>query len=71
MEQGKPKPKKREKLASDVAIYLKEVGRKAQKGQEPNDRGYDRELERKLRRMRPEDVDALIRSGEDDDESPS
>ena len=70
MPDGKLKQQKREKLASNVAVYLKEVGRKAQKGQEPNDRGHDRELERKLRRMRPEDIDALMRSGEDDDVPP-
>lgn len=65
MKDGTPNPKKRERLANDVAIYLKKVGRKAQKGQEPNDRVYDRELERKLQQLRPEDFDALIRAGDD------
>ncbi len=62
-----PKPKKRDKLASDVAIYLREVGRKAQKGQEPNDRGHDRELERKLKRMSPLEIDALTRADDDEE----
>jgi len=64
-----PKSKIPGRLASDVAVYLRQVGRKAQKGQNPNDRGHDRELEQKLRQMRPEDFDALIRAGEDDDET--
>ncbi len=61
-----PKPRKRKKLASDIAIYLREVGRKAQKGQEPNDRGHDRELERKLKRMSPFEIDALTRAEDED-----
>jgi hypothetical protein len=69
MADNKPKQQRRERLASDVAVYLKEVGRKAQKGRDPNDRGHDRELERKLRRMRPEELDALMRSGDDEHSS--
>ena len=61
-----PKPRKRKKLASDIAIYLREVGRKAQNGQEPNDRGHDRELERKLKRMSPFEIDALTRAEDED-----
>jgi len=61
-----PKPRKRKKLASDIAIYLREVGRNAQKGQEPNDRGHDRELERKLKRMSPFEIDALTRAEDED-----
>lgn len=67
MADEKPSKKGRQRLASDVAVYLREVGRKTQKGRDPNDRGHDRELERKLRRMRPEDVDALMRSGDDEE----
>lgn len=62
-----PKPKKRDKLASELAIYLREVGRRAQKGQEPNDRGHDREFERKLKRMSPLEIDALARAEDEDD----
>jgi hypothetical protein len=66
MDDGRSVPKKRARLASDLAIYPKKAGRKAQKAQEPNDRGYDHALQRKLRRMRPQDVDALMRDGDDD-----
>lgn len=56
---------KKQRLANATATYLRQIGRKAQKGVEPNDRAYDRKLDHKLKRMRPEDVDALFR-GEDD-----
>ena len=48
-----------------AARYLREVGRRKQKGQEPNDRVHDRRLEQKLKRLAPEEVDALFR-GETD-----
>ena len=56
---------KKQRLANATATYLRQIGRKAQKGAEPNDRAYDRKLDHKLKRMRPEDVDSLFR-GEDD-----
>ena len=52
-------------VVDKTAEYLRVVGRKAQKGQEPNDRGVDHEFEQKLKRMSPEQVDALFR--EDDE----
>lgn len=56
---------RKQRLGAATARYLRQIGRKAQKGVEPNDRQYDRELDEKLKRMRPEDVDALFR-GEGD-----
>ncbi|AOH84610.1 hypothetical protein AWL63_12160 [Sphingomonas panacis] len=58
---------KKERLAAETAVYLRQIGRKAQKGQEPNDRGFDRKLDEKLKRMRPEDVDALIHGVDEED----
>lgn len=57
---------KKQRLAAATARYLRQIGRQAQKGQEPNDRGFDRKLDEKLKRMRPEDVDALFRDGDDE-----
>ena len=53
-----------DKQRNDAALFVKKAGRKAQKGVEPNDRGYDHEFQKKLRRMRPEDFDRLI-NGDD------
>jgi len=58
---------KKQRLMEATAHYLRQIGRKAQKGVEPNDRGFDRKLDERLKRMRPEDVDALFR--EEDDQS--
>lgn len=56
---------KKQRLANATALYLRQIGRQAQKGVEPNDRQYDRKLDGKLKRMRPEDVDALFREEDD------
>jgi len=59
-------PEKKQRLAAATARYLRQIGRKAQKGVEPNDRGFDHKLDEKLKRMRPEDVDTLFRGGDDE-----
>jgi hypothetical protein len=59
--------RRQKKLAGDVAAFLRSYGRKAPRGGEPNDRGYDRELEAKLKRMRPEELDALMRDAVEGD----
>ena len=43
---------------------MRQYGRKAHPGHDPNDRGYDRELERYIKSMDPLELDELIR---DDD----
>ena len=62
---------KREKqtIAKRIGAFLQQYRRRSQKGQEPNDRGYDREIERFIRKLKPEDVDEIIngRLDEDDD----
>lgn len=55
---------KRRPSESDVLRFLRQYARKAQRGQEPNDRHYDRRVEDQIRRMRPEDLDRLIRGDE-------
>jgi len=44
---------------------VRQYARKAQKRQEPNDRDYDRKLEERVKRMAPEELDALLRDGEE------
>jgi hypothetical protein len=57
-------PEKKRRLANDAARYLRQVGRKATPAH-PNDRDHDRRLEQKLKRMPPEEVDALFRDDAD------
>jgi hypothetical protein len=46
---------------ADLAAFLRQYGRKRQKGREPNDRDYDRKLAARVKRMRAEDADRLMR----------
>jgi hypothetical protein len=61
-----PKKRRRTRRVSqaEVAAFLRQYGRKAQRGHEPNDRAYSRTVEKKIRRMKAEELDRLIR-GED------
>lgn len=51
---------KKDKLAGEIAIFTKQYGRRAQKGFDPNDRGYDRKIEDKMKRLKPEDLSHLL-----------
>jgi hypothetical protein len=59
--------KGREDLAKRVGRFLQQYRRKAQKGVEPNDRSYDRQVEQIIRRLKPEDFDGLLNGEADDD----
>jgi hypothetical protein len=51
-------------LAAELGRFMQQYARKAHKGGDPNDRGYDRKLEEKIKRLSPEDLSELL-SGED------
>jgi hypothetical protein len=44
-----------------LANFLRQYNRKAQRGAEPNDRGYDRRFESAVKRMSADEFDRLIR----------
>lgn len=50
---------------ADLGTFLRQYGRKADRNHDPNDRSYDRQIENKIKRMAPEDLDRLMR-GEDE-----
>ena len=52
--------KRKERLRGELGVFAKQYARKKQKGHDPNDRGYDREVEKKIRHMKPEDLDELL-----------
>jgi predicted secreted Zn-dependent protease len=58
-----PKKNKRE-IAKVIDQFLQQYRRRAPRHGEPNDRGYDRKIERYLKRMKPEDLDGVL-NGED------
>jgi hypothetical protein len=55
-----------EQDANAFQLFIKQYGRKSQKGVEPNDRRYDRSLQTRARHMRADELDALLQDGEDD-----
>jgi hypothetical protein len=59
----------RKKRENEEALgeFLRQYGRPRRKRGEPNDRVYDRKLEAKVKRMRPEDLDELVNGPSDDD----
>ena len=57
---------KRALKTATVATFIRQYTRKAAQNVDPNDRQYDRDIEQKIRRMRPEELDRLIREDEED-----
>lgn len=58
--------KRQDKLKAQIGVFMRQYRRKAEAGWDPNDRKYDRELEAKLKRMSPEELDALMNDTDDD-----
>jgi len=56
---------KRALFSGRLNVFMKEYARKKQPGQDPNDRGYDRRVEKKIRRIKPEILDSLLRNGDE------
>ena len=52
--------------AAEVQLFTQQYARKAPKHGEPNDRRYDRGTEKRVRQMKPEELDQLLRDGEDE-----
>jgi len=50
------------RLAAQLSSFVKQYGRKAQRGAEPNDRQYSREAEEAMKRLSPEELSALLNS---------
>jgi type II secretory pathway component HofQ len=57
---------KRALKSAKLQLFVQSYGRRAQKGVEPNDRSYEREVEKAVKRMRPDELDRLLREDEDD-----
>jgi hypothetical protein len=51
---------KRALAAARVGYFVQQYGRKAHKGNDPNDRSYDRKVERAVKRMKPGKLDELL-----------
>jgi hypothetical protein len=50
-----------------LSLFVRQCGRKAQKGTEPNDRRFDQETAERIKRhLKPAALDALLRDDEAD-----
>jgi hypothetical protein len=58
--QPKKRRKKRRASEADVGLFLRQHGRKAHRGHDPNDRSYSRDVEKKIKRMKAEELDKLM-----------
>lgn len=45
----------------DLSLFIKQYKRKAGKGIDPNDRQYDRKVQKRIKKMKAEEVDKLLR----------
>jgi len=60
---------RKQMLQAEIGTFLKKYARKAHAGYDPNDRSYSRKIEGSVKRMRPEDLDALIQGAEDENKA--
>ena len=57
--------KRRSRLEGEIGSFIKQYQRKSQRGVEPNDRGYDREIEKIIKNMKPHELSELMNQGAD------
>lgn len=50
----------KKRIKSSIGFFLKQYKRKSNKCFDPNDRSYDRKLERIVKKMPPEELSKLI-----------
>jgi hypothetical protein len=51
---------RRRRLVGELGTFMRQYGRKAHPGHDPNDRGYDRKMEHLAKHMDPEELDDLL-----------
>ena len=50
----------KKKIKSSIGIFMKRYKRKSRKCFDPNDRSYDRKLEKRVKNMNPEELSELM-----------
>ena len=56
----------KKKIKTEYGVFAKRYARKRPKnGQDPNDRTYDRKLEEKIKRMKPEELVEILNDEDD------
>ena len=55
----------KKKIKAEYDAFIKQYARKrAKNGKDPNDRNYDRKLEEKIKRMKPEELVEILNDDE-------
>ena len=57
----------KKKIESSIGIFIKQYRRKSDKHIDPNDRQYDRVLEKIIKKMKPEELSRIMHN--EDEES--
>lgn len=57
--------KRQKRLHAQMGTFVKQYGRKAQRGKDPNDRPHSRYIQGKVKRMTPEEFDSLLKGEEE------
>lgn len=52
------------RLAGELGLFVQQYARKAQASSDPNDRGYDRKLEKKMKRLSPTELSNILSQGQ-------
>lgn len=61
--------KRKQKLEVEAGKFLKQYARKRSAGSNPNDRQYDRKIEKKIKQLDPSDFDELMNGPSDHDKT--
>jgi len=54
------KSRRQKRLESEIGVFIKQYKRKSHAGYDPNDRSYDRKIEKEVKGMAPAELDALM-----------
>ena len=55
---------KKTRLAGELGLFMRQYARKAQASSDPNDRRYDRKLEKKMKRLSPVELSDILSQGQ-------
>ena len=58
------KPKRIKRLEGAIGSFVQQYARKRHAGHDPNDRRYDRNIEKKIRHMKPDELSRLMSDDE-------
>jgi hypothetical protein len=57
---------RRQRLQGELGAFMRQYGRKKHPRHDPNDRGYDRGVERQIKDMDPRELDELLHGDTDE-----